>query len=260
MREENMKRTMILGAALSLLCLGTLLFPVPDARAQQQAHDLERVASQLVTLFRAGATVISENQKLINDPEIGDKGLSGDKVVELVKERYKKTTNQDLNKLDPATRDGKLMRILLDSVKEVVDKAQPLINRKGLGFKGFIPAVFTSQLADAFRKNTNGLADIKRTAPKAYVRNRANMPDAWEDKVIETIFKASGYEKGKTYAAMGEHKGRAAFRLIIPEYYAASCLACHGEPKGERDITGGMKEGGKLDDLGGAFSVAIYVK
>ena len=51
---------------------------------------------------------------------------------------------------------------------------------------------------------------------------------------------------------------RDAFRLLIPEYYGKSCLGCHGEPKGERDITGGKKEGGRLGELGGAISVSIY--
>ena len=53
-------------------------------------------------------------------------------------------------------------------------------------------------------------------------------------------------------------KGQPAFRLILPEYYKESCLACHGEPKGERDITGGKKEGGVLGELGGAISVTIF--
>ena len=54
------------------------------------------------------------------------------------------------------------------------------------------------------------------------------------------------------------HKGKPAFRLILPEYYKKACLNCHGEPKGEKDITGGKKEGGKLGELGGAISFVIY--
>ena len=57
---------------------------------------------------------------------------------------------------------------------------------------------------------------------------------------------------------MAMKKGKQAFRLILPEYYKESCLGCHGGPKGERDITGGKKEGGVLGELGGAISVAIY--
>jgi hypothetical protein len=90
------------------------------------------------------------------------------------------------------------------------------------------------------------------------VRNRRNRPDAWEAGVIEGKFKSSDWEKGKPFSEHGEHKGRTGQRLILPEYYGASCLKCHGDPKGERDVTGGEKEGGKLDELGGAISVVIY--
>jgi hypothetical protein len=45
---------------------------------------------------------------------------------------------------------------------------------------------------------------------------------------------------------------------MVPEYYAASCLTCHGSPKGEMDITGYPKEGAKLDDLGGVISITLY--
>jgi hypothetical protein len=49
-------------------------------------------------------------------------------------------------------------------------------------------------------------------------------------------------------------------RLLIPEYSEASCLAGHGAPRHSTDITGGKREGGKLGDLGGAISAAIYLK
>ena len=47
-------------------------------------------------------------------------------------------------------------------------------------------------------------------------------------------------------------------RTAVPEYYAASCLSCHGGPKGEIDITGYPKEGGKEGELGGIISITLY--
>ena len=38
----------------------------------------------------------------------------------------------------------------------------------------------------------------------------------------------------------------------------AGCLTCHGEPKGEIDVTGYPKEGGKLGDLGGVISITLF--
>jgi hypothetical protein len=46
--------------------------------------------------------------------------------------------------------------------------------------------------------------------------------------------------------------------MMTPDYYAASCLICHGSPKGETDITGYPKEGGKEGDLGGVISIVLF--
>jgi general secretion pathway protein A len=46
-------------------------------------------------------------------------------------------------------------------------------------------------------------------------------------------------------------------RVMLPLFYEKACLSCHGEPKGERDISGYPREGGKLGELGGAISVKI---
>ena len=102
-----------------------------------------------------------------------------------------------------------------------------------------------------------GKAFIKLTAPKDYVRNRSNRPDEWESN-IESKFKDAGWENGASFGERGTHKGKEGYRFILPEYYAQSCLNCHGDPKGELDITGGKKEGGQLGELGGAISVVIY--
>jgi hypothetical protein len=253
---KSTKKVAALALAVGvLLGLGWLA----PAEAQQPA-DHEALANHLALILRSARKVVSDNQALINDKDKGDKGLSADKVVEGTKRNYKEATGRDLTAGDPATPSGKLTKAALDSIKEVMDKAQPLINKQGTGFKGFLPAVFARQVSTEFTRRSDGTAVMKLTAPKSYVRNRANMPDAWEEQVIEGKFKATGWSKGKAFSEMGEHKGQRALRLMIPEYYGASCLSCHGDPKGERDVTGGQKEGGKDGELGGAISVAIYAK
>ena len=153
---------------------------------------------------------------------------------------------------------GQARAAMIESIKQVVDKAQPWINEKGKGFKGFLPAVFAKSVADEFSRRMAGKMFIKLTAPKQYVRNRANRPDTWENNAIENKFKSAGWAKGRSFSELADHKGKQGFRFILPEYYKESCLVCHGDPKGERDITGGKKEGGKLDELGGAISFVIY--
>lgn len=247
----------------SFISLGLGIFLMASFCFTSQAvalSDDEKAAigTEITTIYRAARGVVAKSQKLINDATKGDKGLSADVVIAKTKENYKKATGNDFVMADAGTLKGQTQAALLDSIKQVMDNAQPLINEKGKGLKGFLPAIFAKQMGDGFNKNIGGKAYIKLTAPKDYVRNRANRPDKWEADVIENKFKSAGYEKNKVFTATAQHKGKDAFRLILPEYYKEACLNCHGEPKGAKDITGGKKEGGKLGELGGAISFVIY--
>ncbi len=218
----------------------------------------EEIALSLSTLLRSARAVISNKQKHINNPEIGDKGLSADVVVGIAKENYRKATGEDIDGIDPDSLHGQLVAAELQAVRDVMDEAQSTINEEGVGLKGFLPAIFARLVTQKFGAAVGDKATIKLTAPKNYVRNRANRPDKWENKVIETMFRSPDHETGQHFAEITDVKGKNAYRLILPEYYKESCLACHGKPKGERDITGGKKEGGTLGELGGAISVVIY--
>lgn len=220
--------------------------------------DVEATSKDLTLIFRSARKVISDNQDLINDASKGEKGLSPAAVIEQTKANYKIATGKDLDLSDDGSPAAKARTALLGAVQTTMTEAQPLINEQGKGFKGFLPAVFGGRVAAIFSLTMTGTFAIKLTAPKAYVRNRANRPDDWENNVIETMFKQANYEKGKAYAETIAVKGRPAYRYILPEYYGPSCLSCHGDPKGEIDISGGKKEGGKLDELGGAISLIIY--
>lgn len=234
---------------LWVLCCGAMIMPTSSF-----AYSNESISQELTTLYRAARKVISDNQSHINNAELGDKGLSGKAVSAIALENYAKVAGSKLN-VNTMTEAQKAMLV---AVENVMNENQALINEKGVGFKGFLPAIFARQVADAFTSKMSGKIKIKLTAPKSYVRNRANRPDAWENNIIETLFKQADHPKGKFFAEQSEVKGQAAFRFILPEYYGASCLNCHGEPKGERDITGGKKEGGVLGELGGAISLIIY--
>ncbi|MDR7121315.1 DUF3365 domain-containing protein [Rheinheimera soli] len=218
------------------------------------AADLAKISDELTTLYMAARQVVSDNQAHINNPDLGNKGLSADAVVSKTLENYQKATNKTLD----TTNLSKAQKAMLDAVRQAMDENQDLINEKGTGFKGFLPAVFGRQVATNFTKTMNQSMEIKLTAPKEYVRNRANRPDKWEHNVIETMFKKPDYQTGKAFYEEGEVGGKKAFRFILPEYYGPSCLSCHGTPKGERDITGGLKEGAALNELGGAISLTIY--
>ncbi len=240
--------------ALLLLCVAPVLaFAAPGA-----AGDDAAIAESLAEMLRDARTVVSNNQELINNPDVGDKGLTGKNVLDEAKRLYKSNMGVDPATIDPQSRQGRLLRAMMDSIVEVVDANQETINAKGVGFKGFIPAVFGRLISEAFARNADGEAEIKVTAPAELIRNRKARPDSWEASIIKAKLLAPDWPRGDPYSAMAEAKGRPAYRVMVPEYYVESCLACHGSPKGEMDITGYPKEGGKAGDLGAVISITLY--
>jgi hypothetical protein len=223
-----------------------------------QTSDDAQVAESLSTLLQAARTVVSRHQAEINNPDVGDKGFTGAKVLAEAVSDYKKATGIDPSSIDPSTRQGRLLRAQMASIVEVVDANQETINKKGLGFKAFIPATFGRLVNEAFSRRAGQEADVKVTAPSDRVRNLKARADSWEQKVITEKFLLASWPKGKDFSDIAESKGRQAFRMAVPEYYAASCLSCHGGPKGDIDVTGYPKEGGKEGDLGGVISISLY--
>jgi hypothetical protein len=226
--------------------------------ARAATDDDTAVAMRLAELLRSARTVISRNQGTINDPEKGDKGLTGDKVLADTIALLKERTGDDPRQSDAQSLEGKLLRAEMDSIAAVMNENQATINAKGVGFKGFIPAVFARLVNEKFADRVGDLARIKATAPENLVRNRKARPDAWESAVIEDKFLKADWPKGKPYSELAQVDGKPAFRIVVPEYYAASCLSCHGEPAGEMDVTGYPKEGGKEGDLGAAISITLF--
>lgn len=226
--------------------------------AYSAEENKETIALSLANLLRAARSVISDNQEHINDHTEGFKGLSSDMVILTAKEYYEIDTGQALDDIDPSSLQGELIRAELDAIAEVIDEVQERINRKGVGFKGFLPDIFAVDVADRFRAKAGSSASLKVTAPRKVLRNRANAPDKWEDGVIEKTLASKEHTKGKHVTAEMFESGKQTFRLVLPEYYRKSCLQCHGGPKGSYDITGRKKEGADLGDLGGVISVSIF--
>jgi archaellum component FlaG (FlaF/FlaG flagellin family) len=241
------------------LALFLIALTVPASFAQQpSAEEDAKIAQSLAEMLRDARAIISNNQSRINDPEIGDKGLTAKVVLDQAVETYKKNTGVDPVTIDPASRHGRLLRAMMAVIAEVMDANQSTINAKGIGFKAFIPAVFGRMVAESFARLANGDAELKVTAPPELVRNRKARPDSFEEKIIKTKLLEPAWPRGQPYSEMADAKGRPAYRVMVPEYYAASCLSCHGVPKGEMDITGYPKEGAKQDDLGGVISITLY--
>jgi len=215
-------------------------------------------ALMLADVLRAARTEIASQQPAINNELVGDKGLSGDVVLKRILARLDSSGKLESLNNPVDDRETRLFQAQLDSIREILDENQTLINKKGIGFKGFVPAVFAQLTNERFGEKVGDVAEIKVTAPIELVRNRKARPDQWESNVIESRFKSAEWSRGRLFSEIADGSNGLAFRVMVPEYYGQACLACHGSPKGEMDVTGYPKEGGKLDELGGSISITLY--
>ncbi|MEE4187190.1 MAG: DUF3365 domain-containing protein [Roseobacter sp.] len=216
------------------------------------------MGNQLAAVLRAGRSVVSNNQSLINDPASVNKGLTGEAFQQEVIAIYLKKTGQHPLHEDQPEEQRILTQTQLNAMVEVIDENQDIINADGIAFKGFIPAVFARLVNEKFGDDMATQAAVKVTAPPELVRNRKARPDDWEKTVIEEKFRAGDWPVGEAFFEDTAVNGKSAFRMLIPEYYSASCLSCHGSPAGETDVTGFPKEGGQLGELAGAISITLY--
>lgn len=212
------------------------------------------VAEHLIELVKIGRGIVSEQMQNINDPTKADKGFTGDYMSRQVLERFKEATKLDL-RIPNVVPQANLYLALVQVEKEVVDQAQPVINKAGISFKGFIPVVFARRVGEQFYKKSG--VRVKLTAID--YRNANNKPDDFETEVLR-MFSDPRHPKGQSYVRSTMVDGRPVLRMIDPEYAATTCLACHGAPKGARDVTGMRKEGLKEGDLAGAISIVLPLK
>jgi Protein of unknown function (DUF3365) len=237
-------------ALFTLAVLSSRLFGGPQ-------EDALETARLLAILLDSGRVTVAKHQDLINTPTQTDKKFTPELFEQEVLAEFQRQTGIALNPLEGATvptmAKPLLAQLLRDSIG-TIQSYQPVLSVPAVRYKGLIPATFGTETAARFQRFSQ--IHLKQTAPDHLVRNVKNKPDAYETAAFERF--------GGSSAASGKHQiiselvdgGRSA-RLMLPLYYEKTCLACHGEPKGERDISGYAREGGKEGDLGGAISVMI---
>jgi general secretion pathway protein A len=244
MRMLSLKHT----AASLVLCLGSLL-PLPAGAAGEG-----ELADLLIKMVQAGRKVMAEHQVAINNPDLADKGFTPEIFEKEITQHYLAMAKYDLSQPQKTPQD-KLVHALLQAGKEVVADHQPAINRPGIAYKNFIPALWARKTGDKFEKATG----IRLRLTSANYRYQGNKPDDFEAEVLK-LFEDNGYPKGKNYSRTTMQEGKPVLRVLAPEYASKACLSCHGEPKGQRDISGNGKEGWKEGDLAGAISLTMSVK
>lgn len=250
-RISSKRKNLLLTVLLSQL----LYCNISQAQASEQELG---IALLMADILRAARSEIASQQPNINNELVEDKGLTGEVIVARILDRLKEADKPDPKDLPVNSREAILVNAQLESIEEIIEENQPLINRKGIAFKGFVPATFAQLSNERFGEKVGNLAEIKVTAPINLVRNRKARPDQWENDTIESKFLSSQWQTGQLFAETAAAKNGEAFRVIVPEYYGAACLACHGSPAGETDVTGYEKEGGQLNELGGAISITLY--
>jgi len=133
------------------VCIGLSVLATGGASAAVTLSDETETAIYLAELLRSARTVIANQQAHINDPAVGDKGLTGKVVLAKTRETFRQRTGKPLPLKDENDLRTRLLRAQLASIREVMDENQRTINRTGIGFKGFVPAVFARLVNERFR-------------------------------------------------------------------------------------------------------------
>jgi general secretion pathway protein A len=223
----------------------------------EERMELSETARLLAVLLDSGRVVLGRAQSTINNPRIGDKGFSSSVFEGQLRAEFQTRTRHDLHNLAVAPMPESAKHLLLRLaffMQKAVHDVQPDINKKGIGFKGFIPATFGTQVAYSFSKDT-GLKLRQIGPPGTEPRNPDNKPNEQEEHLL--------YAVQKSHPRVGDHiveqqlADIRGVRVMLPLFYSKQCLACHGNPKGQVDISGYPKEGFKEGDLGGAISIVL---
>lgn len=211
----------------------------------EQAAEAARLLAGVIV---AGREVVARNQTLINDPDRRDPSFSADYFRHQLVSEFERGTGLKPDRIaDPEVR--RAVGAAIDASVKAVADGQGMINAPGRAFKGFIPALF-GRLAGQVLAASTGIVIKQATFVP---RSDYNAPDAYERKVLERFRD----ERPRTGA--GERVSNR-YRYLFPLYIEASCLQCHGEPKGALDMTGRPMEGYRLGELRGAISVDLPLR
>jgi uncharacterized protein DUF3365 len=245
----------------SLIMMACILLSVTISFSSngEERNEVREAARLLAVLFDSGRVAVAKNQDLLNDPTKGEKGFTPAVFEKQTVAIFEQRTGINLS--DPNTNVPEiakpLLARLLEESKKTIASYQPVINIPGLRYKGLIPATFGTETASRFQ-NWSGIY-LRQIAPDWILRNPKNKADEYESAMLKALAeKASEVSEANPSAEVTD--GGRTLRVMLPLYYGKACLDCHGQPKGERDMTGYPREGAKEGDLGGAISVKMPVK
>lgn len=149
-----------------------------------------------------------------------------------------------------ALAEARVLSAQMDSSWDYIDSIQERINYSHgeFDFKGVYCSMAGKAIAQRFTDRTDYSIRYVRENP----RSGTDVPDSFEAKALDA------FRRGQTeYYAMVDMDGEPAFRYVSALAIETGCLSCHGQPAGERDVTGFFREGMQLGDLAGAVSIVL---
>ncbi|KTE91547.1 c-type heme family protein [Desulfitobacterium hafniense] len=154
---------------------------------------------------------------------------------------------------DKVLAEARTLSIQMSAAWDYINDSQTAINYNSDGsydFKGVYCSIAGKDIAQRFTRQSEGyIIRYARENP----RSGTDEPDVFERKAL-TLF-ATG-ESREQYG-IEKYKGEMVFRYTSAIEIRHNCLPCHGEPAGEKDETGFIKEGMKVGDIAGASSIII---
>lgn len=151
-----------------------------------------------------------------------------------------------------ALAEARVLNIEMSAVWDYVNAKQDSINYNSDGtydFKGVYCTIAGKNVAQRFMSKTDYVIRYARENP----RSGTDVPDSFEMEAIEA-WRSEGVTE---YYAVSTYDGKTALRYSSILLAESNCLKCHGEPAGELDETGFIKEGFQLGDLAGVVSIVI---
>lgn len=143
----------------------------------------------------------------------------------------------------------------MDAVWQFMDNSQSVINNTSDGvyeFKGLHCSVVGKSVGRLFSAGSDYAIRYTNFNP----RSEQDIPDEFETEALERFYADRSVTE---HYGIADYEGDERFRYLQALEVDNSCLECHGEPAGELDITGKVKEGWTLDSVGGAISIVIPV-
>ena len=134
---------------------------------------------------------------------------------------------------------------------DYIDSIQNRINYSHgeLDFKDVYCSVAGKNIARRFSEQSDYSIRYVRNNP----RSLDDEPDAFETRALTAFASTDATE----YYEVVEEQDSVTFRYVSRLTIDRGCLSCHGEPAGEKDITGYLKEGMAEGDVAGAVSITM---